>query len=418
MQKLLLATDSFPYGRGEKSFILPELKRLAENYDITLLCHTDSVQTAAAELPETVRVICLGRPVIRMKDKMIALLHYISHRDGWCEIKEILSEKANRKERLYQSLAFYAQALADEQSLRKSGVLSKDENIIYYSFWYTYFCYSMVRMKSRYPNVRIFTRTHGHDLYHERIPGGRQPFRHQMERKLEKIVFACEYGCNYYEENVRDQHTDPDKLSVCRLGIEPAMRQMSYRESEVLHLLSCSNVIDLKRLELIIDGLADIEDIQVQWVHIGAGEAFEHVKQYAAEQLDGRRNISYRFMGYLENEAVCDYYMTHQIDCFITTSATEGGCPVSIQEAMSYGVPIIGTQAGGITEMIGGNGILLPENPIGQDVAEAISKMTRLGKEAYQEMQRQSLRIWEKEFDIRKNVISISKIIEQISASK
>lgn len=414
MQKLLLATESFPYGRGEKSFILPELKRLAEDYDITILCHADRAEAANAELPETVRVICLGRPVIRMKDKVKALLHYIFHRDGWREIKEILSEKANRKERLYQSLAFYAQALADEQSLKKSGALSKDENIIYYSFWYTYFCYSMVRMKSRYPNVRILTRTHGHDLYHERIPGGRQPFKHQMERQLEKIVFACEYGRNYYEVNVRDQHTDPDKLSVCRLGIEPAMRQMPYRESEVFHLISCSNVIGLKRLELIIDGLADIEDIQVQWTHIGDGEAYEHVKRYAAEQLDGSKNISYRFTGYLENEAVCDYYMTNQVDCFITTSATEGGCPVSIQEAMSYGVPVIGTQAGGITEMIDGNGILLPENPTGQDVAEAIGNMYHLEKEVYQEMQRQSLRIWEKEFDIGQAVVNIRSILEKI----
>lgn len=418
MQKLLLATDSFPYGRGEKSFILPELKRLAEDYDITILCHADRAEAVAVELPETVRVICLGRPVIRIKDKFKALLHYISHRDGWCEIKEILSNKTNRKERLYQSLSFYAQALADEQSLKKSGALSKDESIIYYSFWYTYFCYSMVRMKSRYPNVRIFTRTHGYDLYQERIPGGRQPFRHQMERRLEKIVFACEYGRNYYEANVRDQNTDPNRLSVCRLGIEPAMRQMPYRESEVFHLLSCSNVIGLKRLELIIDGLAGIEDFQVQWTHIGDGEAFENVKRYAAERLDGSENISYQFVGYLENEAVHEYYMIHQVDCFITTSATEGGCPVSIQEAMSYGVPVIGTKAGGITEMMDGNGILLPENPTGQDVAEAISKMACLEKEGYQEMQRQSLRIWEKEFDIWKNVININKIIEQISASK
>lgn len=60
------------------------------------------------------------------------------------------------------------------------------------------------------------------------------------------------------------------------------------------------------------------------------------------------------------------------------------------------------------------NGILLPENPTGQDVAEAISKMSRLGKEAYQEMQRQSLCIWEKEFDINQDVTNIRRIIKEI----
>ena len=60
------------------------------------------------------------------------------------------------------------------------------------------------------------------------------------------------------------------------------------------------------------------------------------------------------------------------------------------------------------------NGILLPENPTGHDVAEAIGKMYHLEKEVYQEMQRQSLRIWEKEFDINQDVTNIRRIIKEI----
>lgn len=414
MQKLLLATDSFPYGKGEKSFIIPELKRLAQLYDITILCHAKKEQPDPVQLPETVKVIWLGNPVISMADKAKALIRYLFDRDGWREIKEILHGKRNIKERLYQSIAFYAQAVSDRNRLKKSGILSKNEPILYYSFWYTYFCYSMTGMKNKYPNIRVFTRTHGHDLYHERVPGNRQPFRHQMERQLEKIVFACEYGKNYYEENIKDKATDPDKLCVCKLGIEKAVRQMPFRETSVFYLLSCSNVIDLKRLELIIDGLAGVEDITIHWTHIGDGDAFGRIRQYAAEQLHSKENISYQFTGYMENEKVTGYYGTHQVDCFITTSGTEGGCPVSIQEAMAYGVPVIGTRVGGITEMIERNGILLPEDATGQDVTRAIEKIAGLGQEEYQEMQRNSLRIWEMEFDIQKAIVNVCRIIEGI----
>ena len=61
-------------------------------------------------------------------------------------------------------------------------------------------------------------------------------------------------------------------------------------------------------------------------------------------------------------------------DSFITTSSTEG-LPVSIQEAMAAGIPIIGTNVGGIPEMIDGNGVLLSANPSNKEVAEAILRI-------------------------------------------
>ena len=41
MKKLFLITESFPYGKGEKSFIMPELPYLAEEYDLTIISCAD-----------------------------------------------------------------------------------------------------------------------------------------------------------------------------------------------------------------------------------------------------------------------------------------------------------------------------------------------------------------------------------------
>lgn len=402
MTKILLATESFPYGRGEKSFVLPELTRLAKEYDVTVISHADERQIAEGhkeiELPAGVRVVSHPRPQLTGGDKVKALISFLTDRDARAEIREILRGKKQCRTRLYQSLSFYAQTLADQRLLQKSGLFSGKEEIVYYSFWYDYYCYSMVREKKKYAGVRIITRTHGRDLYHERVPGYRQPFRAQVERGLDGIVFACAFGKEYYDKSVRNKHFPVDRLHVCRLGTEPAFRFMPVYAGGAWQLVSCSNVIPLKRIERIIDALALIEGLSLCWTHIGDGESLETMKAYAEKKLGKKENISFVFTGFIEN--VDAWYREKQVDCFITTSSTEGGCPVSIQEAMSYGIPIIGTDVGGITEMITGNGILLSADPGAEEVAEAVCKICRMPEGELAGMKEKSLSLWRGMFDI------------------
>lgn len=415
MTKLILATESFPYGKGERNFILPEIERLRQYYDITVVSHAKREQIEAGmpeELPEDIKVVCLERPQLSAFDKVRSLISILSDRDGRIEIQEILEGKTDKRVRFYQSLAFYAQSRADQKKLRRSGILSADEPIIYYAFWYTYFCYSMVREKRRFPNVHVITRTHGVDLYHERMPGERQPFRHQMEKRLDAILFACEYGAGYYAARVKDKQTDADKLHVCKLGIERAERQMPVGRSEEWELLSCSNVLPLKRIHLIVDGLAQIEKAKIHWTHIGDGSELADMEQYAAEKLRDKDNIRYTFTGFLKD--VHAYYKRNQVDCFITTSATEGGCPVSIQEAMSYGIPVIGTDVGGITEMIKDNGILLAAEPDEEEIADAIQRIMIQERQDLEKMKEASYREWMAEFDIENNFKKVYEILKNL----
>lgn len=415
MKKLILATESFPYGKSEFTFILPELERLRKRYEVIILSHADPKQQRAGvfcAVPEDVRVLCLGRPQLSVLDKLKAILLFLTDRDGQMEIREILENRSARRERLYQSLSFYAQALADQKKLRQSGVLSADEKMIYYSFWYSYFCYSMVRELRRYPNIHMVTRTHGIDLYHERIPGGRQPLRHVMERGLDSILFACAYGASYYESHVKAERTKRSLLQVCRLGIEQPGRRMPLSEKEEKELLSCSNVIPLKRIRLIIDGLARIEDVKIHWTHIGDGIQLEQLRDYARQKLENKSNIRYTFAGFVED--VRAYYDRHQVDCFITTSETEGGCPVSIQEAMSYGVPVIGTSVGGITEMIADNGILLSKDPAAAEVAEAVRKIVSQEEQELLKMKEASYQKWAAEFDADKSFERLDDILKKL----
>lgn len=405
--KLVLAANVFPYNSGEAAFIIPELKRLKKEYDITVISHADREQMKAGyvqkEVLEEIKILHFPKPVITMADKVKALFSYLLSKDGRQEIVEICRGKSNIRERLYQSLSFYAQALADQKEIHKSGVVSPGGPVIYYSFWNTYYCYSMVREKRKHKNVKIVSRFHGFDLYHERIPGGRQVFKHQMEAGTEGLIFLGEFARKYYIENIKADSTSEEKLHVCPLGIEAAGRKMPPRQSQTLQLLSCSDVIFLKRVEKIIDGLACVEQGEICWTHIGDGPELAKVKAYAAGKLEKRSNIRYTFKGQMEHDQVLQYYETQQADCFITTSSTEG-VPVSIMEAMSYGIPIIATAVGGIPEMLEGDGILLTGNPTGEEVGKAINSVLTLEKTGLCRMKDKSYEIWQQRYDIDKSI--------------
>jgi len=48
----------------------------------------------------------------------------------------------------------------------------------------------------------------------------------------------------------------------------------------------------------------------------------------------------------LPHNDVLNYYASNPVDVFINTSSSEG-LPVSIMEAMSFGIPVIATNVGG-----------------------------------------------------------------------
>jgi glycosyltransferase involved in cell wall biosynthesis len=143
--------------------------------------------------------------------------------------------------------------------------------------------------------------------------------------------------------------------------------------------------------------------------------------QLAEHALQQKKNISYVFKGQITNQELHSYYETHAIDVFITTSSTEGGCPVSIQEAFSYGVPAIGTSVGGISEMItdGYNGFLLSENPTAYEIKSQLDRMYRVKQtEEIVEMKNHAFSTWERLFDAKKNFNEFAEMLLALFRNK
>lgn len=131
----------------------------------------------------------------------------------------------------------------------------------------------------------------------------------------------------------------------------------------------------------------------------------EDVKKLAEELLGHRQDISYEFRGFCQNETVMEYYCHTPIDCFITTTSNEG-LPVSIMEALSFGIPVIAPDVNGIAEEVENNynGMLLSSEAEAGEVADAVMKFLEASEKQIEVFRENAYQMWEQKYDKEKNV--------------
>lgn len=412
-EKMYILTDGFPYGKGEKTFILPEIERLRKWYEITLISTASQQLTLQEELTTKLSGdIKIVRFSHAEENKIIFYAYFLlfwTKRICWSEVREIIETRKKIILRIWKSMHFFARAESLYHWLRKKNVISPEKGI-YYSYWYNDKVLAMTMHKDKYPNLKVITRAHGYDLFDERQKKTlRQPFKRVMDDKLDKVIFISIYNRNYYLRKVAKKNSE--KYPVYRIGsLEAAKFPKVVDRQVVFRIVSCSNLIKLKRVTLIIDALSSISDLHLEWVHFGSGSEETKIRKYAEERLRTRDNIRYDFRGYVPRNVIYGYYESTFVHCFINVSESEGS-PVSMQEALAFGIPVIGTDVGGVSEMIDGNGYLLNTNPDAKEIADKIKMMAGLNDDAYTDMRNASLQIWKRDYNQINNAERFCKFL-------
>jgi glycosyltransferase involved in cell wall biosynthesis len=108
---------------------------------------------------------------------------------------------------------------------------------------------------------------------------------------------------------------------------------------------------------------------QLHLILVGAGPAEEFLRKHAATLPSGKR---IHFLGYRK-----DFYpYVRAFDCDLLTSTQHEGIPQSLLDAMFMKTPVVGTNVGGIPEIVkdGVTGLLIPpKDPA--SIAEAVEKV-------------------------------------------
>jgi glycosyltransferase involved in cell wall biosynthesis len=197
-----------------------------------------------------------------------------------------------------------------------------------------------------------------------------------------------------------------DKINFCHLGINKINNCLSIQKEGEFNLFSCSFMVAVKRVSLIISYIIALAkaypQVKFVWTHAGGGELFDSINDFS-KRID-LENLKIILLNSVDNTSVISNYVQNPVDVFLSLTETEGGVPVTMQESQSFGVPIVATNVGGVGEIVidGKTGFLLSENPTEEEFIEKIVMLLN-NKTLLSRMRENSLRNWEENFNAEKN---------------
>ncbi|WP_197137458.1 glycosyltransferase [Crateriforma conspicua] len=341
---IVLFTDGFPYGTQE-AFLGNEIRFLSEAFSSVRIVPLFMRKGVRGPLPSNVRVL---PPVFVSRAK--AMLAF-ARPSAWLTFAAAVSEGKLSSSRVRKSLkqSVIISALKSRMGCRWSDF----EADLWYFYWGTN-AVNVLPFLSSCP--RSVARFHRFDLYEEDVEGGEsQVFRERMLERLAAQCLVSADGMAYLNRMYGHLGLNP---VLARLGVPDRGRGRG-SEDGVLRLLTCSNVYAVKRVDLLASALSTVSGTRIEWVHFGDGprEYRDRVLKIASRFPS---NVRLQFMGRRPNNEVMEFFRSNPIDLFLNVSVSEG-LPVSIMEALSFGCPVMATDCGGVSELVGDlNGRLLP----------------------------------------------------------
>lgn len=459
--KLVLFTDAFPYGLAE-TFLADELPYLAARFDKILIypLYIPS-ESAARKIPVNVEV---AEPLLPFSHKskfeltkhglfcgapfFFATKEFFSRAVCGLNIppagKYMIGKKAGffRRIWLFCDYFFMLRSILGNKPLMERVVRECSMADVLYFYWGDKSALITPFLKKKLENAtsimpKVFVRFHGSDIY-ERAKGY-LPFRDLLYPAIDCAVPISYDGAHYIQRNYKFQ---PKNITTFHLGCsnkDENFANLMGRLPGVFEIVSCSNVIELKRVGMIAEALkliaGDTALIQklrkkrlaegmnftgIHWTHFGGGPLLEDIKNSCVKYFNnsgknesGNNNsdtvkdsisIIVNLRGPVEHSKILEYYRDNGANVFILVSRTEG-VPVSIMEALSYGIPVIATNVGGVSEIFRNCpiGYLIDADQTPQTLKNHIANYMLLSREQQLAMQNNARTNWEENWNAEKN---------------
>lgn len=400
MKKVFLLTDAFPAPNVEQ-FLQAEIAYGASNCNLIIIpISAYSTSEEYLTLPDNVKVdLSLVTETNHYKHRYIDSLCLCSIR-LYCEIPSILRRIKYIDSILYQALRwiYYGRRAFRYISTTYYDDLSDRENPpVVYAYWLAAQAVAASELKKKFPHVHAIARCHGYDCQPQRHEGNYIATLRYSIRHLDALYPVSQYSANA----VSMFNTQRTKCKVAYLGtkdhgIMPFQKHMPFT------IITCSSCVKVKRIDLLINALSHIKDREIHWIHVGAGPLMPDFVKHAYSVLG--TNIIHEFKGAMHHEELMLFYAEHYADLFMNTSSSEG-MSVSIMEALSFGLPILATDAGGNREGVidGQNGYIVPVDCSSELLSTYIKYMIDLPPKQMNDFRKRSRMLWETKFSAKSN---------------
>jgi len=320
----------------------------------------------------------------------------------------LLASNIYKAECIMEKFTVYGLQFTDGKRMGDKNI----QHFPFYSFWF-YDCIYLAWMRKKGWIDKAVTRAHGGDLFEERGSlEGKILFRNFQLKYLDKVLSVSQTGTSYLQ-NKYSKYSK--KIDTSYLGSPRHDYLNPINKGGRFVLVSCARVRNIKRIHKIAEMLQKI-DFPLTWYHIG-DENLEArndntiaIYKENKVKLKDKSNIQFVAKGNMSNESIMEFYKQTPIDLFISLSEAEG-VPVSMMEAISFGIPILSTDVGGCKEIVTEEtGVLIPLQTEMGEVARIII-MFKNSAQNTSEFRSGVRRFWTISFDAEKNYEEIINII-------
>ncbi len=389
---LFLFTEKFPFKGGEP-FLETEIGYLADAFDEVLVFPWSSGDVLAVTLPKNVKVMETLKPLeLRMRQVLASRLGLLL---SWF-LGEIFSSRhrfrylKEFKWNFYRWLGMLKVALAWQQ--KRETLKKQYPNPKLYTYWFNEWGTVLSLARCMGMKDRFVSRVHLYDFEEEFSGRGYLPFRDREMKQVHKVFPISEYAKEYVKKRYPETNMECLRLGVEDRGTNPISN------SEAYTIVSCSSLSWYKRPLLLVEVLKHLT-IPVCWIHLGDGPMRDAFLEASSELPT---NVKFEFKGSVSNTEVISFYQQNPVDLVLNLSSYEG-IPVSLMEAISFGIPIAGCNVCGMPEIVTSEtGLLLDMSPNPERTASAIIDFLKTKSRNW------ALRVgvkeyWEQNFKANKN---------------
>lgn len=357
---LIILTNKFPYSNGE-TFFESELPILSKYFDNIYIFSCSKKTINARKMPNNCFAFSLGINSSRF-------LKFLSFFRISLSIKNLLKFKPKSfKEVISFGLAIFCKKKIIK-IISKNGINNFDT---IYSYWFNFITTAAILISEEFSKTtnkpKTISRAHGVDVYEYRHKSGVVPCQLYNISNVDIVSCVSLNGQAYLS---RKYPLYRKKVIVSKLGTKHSPLMHANKSLTQKYIVTCSSLNKIKRLNLLAESMSYVcEKLCVKWICIGAGDELENIKSIINKNGLTDNVV---FMGSLSNSEVLDYYSKHYIDLFVNVSSSEG-LPVSIMEAMSFGIPVLATDVGGTSEIVdSSNGDLVEKDITPTQLAKRI----------------------------------------------
>ena len=405
MKVLVVVTSSYPYGLSE-SFLEQELIFLAKKFDYIYI-FPQVMGGDIRLMPSNCFVIYKSNNKFEVFISILRNIKYIS-----CDSNVVKSIFFIKRIKMLLSYLGNAGLLKNRiESFLKSEKFI-NSRVFLYSYWMDRGSLAIALMHDKRV-VKKISRAHGFDLYKDRSDDNYLPYRNFIIDNIDAVYAVSENGEKYLKS---DFNKYSEKIKCSKLGSikEIQSNVIDKKTIDYFTVVSVSGVVPVKRVDLIAESIIKFAKNSlknVSWIHFGDGPGMGSLLKIV--ESNACSNLKICIKGAVKNNSIHEFYKNNKVDLFINLSASEG-IPVSFMEAMSYGIPVLGTNVGGVSE------ILLKNSSYLVDFCESsdfyAKKITEVFYESdYKMMGVAAQKIWESMYNAEENYSTFS---EELSCEK